>query len=107
MTKRFIVETVEITDCDTDESRIAKVITDTNELYSYDDLYELCDDLNKLAEDITHLEEEIGARENDIKRLKRQVKTFKEDRDSNFKSAQYFREQLMKIPESIRSVWIE
>lgn len=51
MTKRFIVETVEITDCDTDESRIAKVITDTNELYSYDDLYELCDDLNKLAEE--------------------------------------------------------
>lgn len=49
--KRFIVETVEIIDCDTDESRIAKVITDTNELYSYDDLYELCDDLNKLAEE--------------------------------------------------------
>ena len=41
------------------------------------------------------------------KRLKRNVKTFKEDRDSNFESAQYFREQLNKIPESIREVWIE
>lgn len=57
--KRFIVETVEIIDCDTDESRIAKVITDTNELYSYDDLYELCDDLNKLAEENEQLRQEL------------------------------------------------
>ena len=49
--KRFIVETVEITDCKTDKSRTAKVITDTHELCSYEDLYELCDDLNNLAEE--------------------------------------------------------
>lgn len=61
MTKRFIVETVEITDCDTDEGRIAKVITDTNELYSYDDLYELCDDLNKLAEENEQLRQSIDS----------------------------------------------
>ena len=54
--KRFIVETVEITDCKTDKSRIAKVITDTHELCSYEDLYELCDDLNKLAEENEQLQ---------------------------------------------------
>ena len=54
--KRFIVETVEITDCKTDKSRIAKVITDTHELCSCEDLYELCDDLNKLAEENEQLQ---------------------------------------------------
>ena len=49
--ERFIVETVEITDCKTGKSRIAKVITDTHELCSCEDLYELCDDLNNLAEE--------------------------------------------------------
>ena len=42
--KRFIVETVEITDCKTGKSRTAKVITDTKELCSCEDLYDLCDD---------------------------------------------------------------
>ena len=49
--KRFIVETVEITDCDTNVSRIAKVITDTKETYSYEDLDEIVDKLNELAEE--------------------------------------------------------
>ena len=57
--KRFIVETVKIIDCDIDKSRIIKIITDTSELYSYDDLYELCDDLNKLAEKNEQLKQEI------------------------------------------------
>ena len=89
--KRFIVESVEITDCCT--SRIEKVITDTRELYSYEDLYELCDDINKLNDEneqlqstITHLEEEIGARENDYVNLKK---------------------QFHKIPKNIREVWKE
>ena len=56
--KRFIVETVEITDCKTDKSRIAKVITDTHELCSYEDLYELCDELNNLAEENEQLRKE-------------------------------------------------
>lgn len=47
MSERFIVETVEIIDCCTDESRIAKLITDKNELYSYEDLYEIKDVLNE------------------------------------------------------------
>ena len=54
--KRFIVETVEITDCKTGKSRTAKVITDTHELCSCEDLYELCDDLNKLAEENEQLQ---------------------------------------------------
>ena len=56
--KRFIVETVEITDCKTGESRTAKVITDTHELCSCEDLYELCDDLNNLAEENEQLRKE-------------------------------------------------
>ena len=71
--KRFIVETVEITDCCTDESRIEKVITDTRELYSYDDLYELCDDINKLWEENEQLRQQLAnyelAKRNLIKRL--------------------------------------
>ena len=63
--KRFIVETVEITDCDTDKSRIAKVITDTKELYSYDDLYELCDDINKLNDENEQLRQTIKEMQND------------------------------------------
>ena len=57
--KRFIVETVEITDCKTDKSRTAKVITDTKELCSCEDLYELCDDLNKLAEENEQLKKRL------------------------------------------------
>ena len=57
MTKRFIVETVEITDCDTDESRIAKVITDTKETYSYEDLDEIVDVLNEQQATINEYKE--------------------------------------------------
>ena len=57
--KRFIVETVEITDCKTGKIRIAKVITDTKELLSCEDLYELCDDLNKLAEENEQLKKDV------------------------------------------------
>lgn len=46
--KRFIVESVMITnDCNEDKSRIVKVITDKEELYSYEDLYEISDFLNE------------------------------------------------------------
>ena len=57
--KRFIVETGEITDCKTGKSRTAKVITDTHELCSCEDLYELCDDLNKLAEENEQLKNRV------------------------------------------------
>ena len=68
--------------------------------YKTFDNEDVVDLLNQLWEENEQLKEEN-------KRLKRNVKTFKEDRDSNFKSTQYFREQLMKIPESIREVWLE
>lgn len=56
--KRFIVESVMITkDCNEDK-RIVKVITDKEELYSYDDLYEISDLLNEQQSTITRLEEE-------------------------------------------------
>ena len=57
--KRFVVETVEITDCDTDVSRIAKVITDTKETYSYEDLDEIVHKLNEQQATIDKLKEEL------------------------------------------------
>ena len=80
--QRFIVETVMITDCCTDESRIAKVVTDTNELYSYDDLYEFCDELNHLYQEKQELEKENKR----LKRLENKVK---------------------QIPPKIKEVWLE
>ena len=64
--KRFIVETVEITDCNTGKSRTAKVITDTYELCSCEDLYELCDDLNNLAEENEQLRRLLEEKEQPI-----------------------------------------
>lgn len=57
--KRFIVETVEITDCDTDESRISEVITDTSVTYSYENLEDIVGLLNEQQTTIERLEEEI------------------------------------------------
>ena len=45
--KRFIVESVMIDCLCEDEPRIAKVITDTKETYSYEDLDEIVDVLNE------------------------------------------------------------
>lgn len=56
--KKFVVETVEITDCDTDVSRIVKVITDTKETYSYEDVYEVAELLNRLSEENEQLKKE-------------------------------------------------
>ena len=44
--KRFIVETVEIIDVDTDEIRISEVITDIVENCSYETFEDVCDMLN-------------------------------------------------------------
>ena len=56
--KRFIVESVMITkDCNEDK-RIVKVITDKEELYSYDDLYEISDLLNEQQATISQLKQE-------------------------------------------------
>ena len=59
--KRFVVESVKIIDdCNEDKSRIAKVITDKEELYSYEDLYEISYLLNEQQSIITALREEGG-----------------------------------------------
>ena len=56
--KKFVVETVEITDCDTDVSRIVKVITDKEECYSYEDLCDIAVLLNGKEATIQRLEKE-------------------------------------------------
>ena len=57
--KQFVVETVEITDCDTDVSRIAKVITDTKETYSYEDLDEIVHKLNEQQANIEQKDKQL------------------------------------------------
>lgn len=82
---------------ETEEDKVIFSFYDGNKQIDVEDILDLLNNLND--------ENEQLKKEN--KRLKRNVKTFEEDRDSNFESAQYFREQLNKIPESIREVWIE
>ena len=61
--KRFVVESVKIIgDCNEVTSRISKVITDKDELYSYNDLYEISDLLNEQQATITALNEKIEQR---------------------------------------------
>ena len=56
--KRFIVESVMIDCLCEDEPRIAKVITDTDETYSYEDLYEVAELLNEQQAIIQQLEKD-------------------------------------------------
>ena len=92
--KRFIVESVEIIeDCNEDKSRIAKVITDKEEIYSYDDLYDIVDLLNSLASENEQLRTELFIEQTDCKNVK--------------ESRNRYREALNKIHPKIRDVWIK
>ena len=55
MSERFVVETVMITDCCTDESRVVEVITDEQELHTYEELSEIKDLLNEQEDKIKEL----------------------------------------------------
>lgn len=85
--KRFIVESVMITnDCNEDKSRIVKVITDKEELYSYEDLYEVAELLNKQQATIQSLNEENGklrmkivSLENEIQRQNNELKNTRKE----------------------------
>ena len=84
MTKRFIVESVMIDCLCKDEPRIAKVITDTDENYSYEDLYEVAEllngqqaTINKLKSDIEETEISIKLFEDDVNRLSKENEQLK------------------------------
>ena len=57
--KRFIVESVMITNDCNEDKRIVKVITDKEEIYSYDDLYEISDLLNEQQDTISQLRTQL------------------------------------------------
>ena len=68
--KRFIVESVMKTnDCNEDKSRIVKVITDKEELYSYEDLYEISDLLDEQQAIIRRDETSIKTMMSNMKKL--------------------------------------
>lgn len=84
--KRFIVESVMIDCLCEDEPRIAKVITDTDETYSYEDLYEVAELLNEQQATISNLEKEnenlklkIVSLENEVQRQKNEIKNTKKE----------------------------
>lgn len=91
MKTRFIFETVEITDVDTDESRIAEVITDVNETYSYERLSDIVGLLNqlhqenqqlkhyKLYEDNKRLQTIIADLKDENEKLRKELKEIKEN----------------------------
>ena len=84
--KRFIVESVMIDCLCEDEQRIAKVITDTDETYSYEDLYEVAELLNEQQATISNLEKEnenlklkIVSLENEVQRQTNELKNTKKE----------------------------
>ena len=84
--KRFIVESVMIDCLCEDEPRIAKVITDTDETYSYEDLYEVAELLNEQQATISNLEKEnenlklkIVSLENEVQRQTNELKNTRKE----------------------------
>lgn len=63
--------------------------------------------LNNQAETITHLEEECGARENDITILQKTIQTQQIRIYCQDKEITKLLNQLGKIPDSIKEVWLE
>ena len=68
--KRFIVESVMIDCLCEDEPRIAKVITDTDETYSYEDLYEVAELLNEQQTTIRRLQDLCGKSDGENAKLR-------------------------------------
>ena len=68
--KRFIVESVMIDCLCKDEPRIAKVITDTDENYSYEDLYEVAELLNEQQATIRKLQDLCGESDSENAKLR-------------------------------------
>ena len=95
--KRFIVESVMIDCLCEDEPRIAKVITDTDETYSYEDLYEVAEllneqqsiinrqseqhkqILNELINENSELRMKIVSLENEVKRQTNELKNTRKE----------------------------
>ena len=72
--QRFIVESVEIiSDCNENKKRIAKVITDTDEIYSYEDLYEIKDLLNEMNKDLKDCEKALETKDDFIHKFKKDI----------------------------------
>ena len=73
--------------------------------------YEIIQNLNRLNDSLikenNSQNEEIQDLKKEIKRLERNLKIKKEERDHHWESREYFRKQLLKIPENIRNTWIE
>lgn len=79
MTKRFIVESVMIDCLCEDEPRIAKVITDTDENYSYEELYEVAELLNEQQATINELQDLCGKSDYENAKLRIENKELQEE----------------------------
>ena len=77
--KRFIVESVMIDCLCEDEPRIVKVITDTDETYSYEDLYEVAELLNEQQATIRRLQDLCGESDGENAKLRIENKKLQEE----------------------------
>ena len=81
MKTRFIFETVEITDVDTDESRRAEVITDVNETYTYERLSDIVGLLNQLHQENQILETDCKNQKESKEYWRNKVKELEEENE--------------------------
>ena len=97
MTKRFIVESVMIDCLCEDEPRIAKVITDTDENYSYEDLYEVAELLNEQQATIRKLQDLCGESDGENAKLRIENKKLKAKLKEKEEDEQLYANEILEL----------
>ena len=105
--QRFIVESVMIDCLCKDKPRIAKVITDTDENYSYGDLYEIKDLMNEQQATITGFQEKIFELRDDKEQLHTEISKLRQEVSELKTRNAVLSSKLNQIPKSIKEVWLE
>ena len=102
--KRFVVETVEITDCDTDVSRIVKVITDKEECYSYEDLCDIAVLLNEQQATIKKLQDLCGESDSENAKLRQEIKELKAQLREKEEDERLYANEIVKLNKEAKEV---
>ena len=104
MTKRFVVESVMIDCLCEDEPRIAKVITDTDENYSYEDLYEVAELLNEQQATIRKLQDLCGKSDGENAKLRIENKKLKEQLKQKEQEERLYANEILKLNKEAKEV---
>ena len=106
MTKRFIVESVMIDCLCEDEPRIAKVITDTDENYSYEDLYEVAELLNEQQATIRKLQDLCGESDGENAKLRIENKKLKAKLKEKEEDEQLYANEIVELRKTYEE-WLQ